>query len=37
VGILGERAFLGGAMGDARFAVPAYIRPSEAEFKRLPS
>lgn len=34
VGILGERAFLGGAVEDARLAVPAYIRPSEAEFKR---
>jgi len=37
VGILGERIFLGGAAGDPRSAVPAYIRPSEAEFKRLVS
>jgi tRNA threonylcarbamoyladenosine biosynthesis protein TsaB len=37
VGILGERIFLGGDAGDPRSAVPAYIRPSEAEFKRLVS
>jgi len=35
VGILGERIFLEGRSSDARSAVPAYIRPSEAEFKRL--
>jgi len=35
VGTLGERIFLEGRSSDARSAVPAYIRPSEAEFKRL--
>ncbi len=35
VGVLGERIFLGGGLSDPRLAVPAYIRPSEAEFKRL--
>ncbi len=35
VGILGERMFLSGGAVDARSAVPAYVRPSEAEFKRL--
>jgi len=35
VGILGERAFMAGAAVNPRTAVPAYIRPSEAEFKRL--
>jgi tRNA threonylcarbamoyladenosine biosynthesis protein TsaB len=35
IGILGERAFQGGAVEDPRSAVPAYIRPSEAEYKRL--
>ena len=35
VGILGERAFIAGASVNPRTAVPAYIRPSEAEFKRL--
>jgi tRNA threonylcarbamoyladenosine biosynthesis protein TsaB len=34
VGILGERAFLEGTAEDPGSAVPAYIRPSEAEFKR---
>jgi len=34
-GILGERIFSRGDAGDPRSAVPAYIRPSEAEFKRL--
>ncbi len=33
VGILGERAFQGGNVSDPRSAVPAYIRPSEAEFR----
>lgn len=37
VGILGERILLAGGAGDPRSAVPAYIRPSEAEFKRLVS
>ena len=36
VGILGERAFLAGSVQDPRFAVPAYVRPSEAEFMRHP-
>ncbi|MCL1927130.1 MAG: tRNA (adenosine(37)-N6)-threonylcarbamoyltransferase complex dimerization subunit type 1 TsaB [Syntrophorhabdaceae bacterium] len=35
VGILGERAFIAGAAVNPQAAVPAYIRPSEAEFKRL--
>lgn len=35
VGVLGERIFLGGGFCDPRSAVPVYIRPSEAEFKRL--
>jgi tRNA threonylcarbamoyladenosine biosynthesis protein TsaB len=34
VGILGERAFLAGAVQDPRGAVPAYVRPSEAEFRQ---
>jgi len=34
VGILGEKAFIAGAAINPRTAVPAYIRPSEAEFKR---
>jgi tRNA threonylcarbamoyladenosine biosynthesis protein TsaB len=34
VGILGERIFHAGGAGNARSAVPSYIRPSEAEFKR---
>jgi tRNA threonylcarbamoyladenosine biosynthesis protein TsaB len=36
VGILGERAFLAGVVQDPRGAVPAYVRPSEAEFRRHP-
>jgi tRNA threonylcarbamoyladenosine biosynthesis protein TsaB len=36
VGILGERGFLAGAAQDPRGAVPAYVRPSEAEFRRHP-
>ncbi len=36
VGILGERAFLEGAFQDPGCAVPAYVRPSEAEFRRPP-
>jgi tRNA threonylcarbamoyladenosine biosynthesis protein TsaB len=35
VGIAGERAFLAGNVSDPRSAVPAYIRPSEAEFRRM--
>jgi tRNA threonylcarbamoyladenosine biosynthesis protein TsaB len=37
VAILGERLFLAGAAADPRTAIPAYIRPSEAEFKRIKS
>lgn len=37
VGVLGERVFLRGSAAEPRSAVPAYVRPSEAEFKRLPS
>jgi tRNA threonylcarbamoyladenosine biosynthesis protein TsaB len=37
VGILGERAFLGGAAVDPRGAVPSYVRRSEAESRRDPS
>jgi len=35
VGILGERAFIAGSAVNPRMTVPTYIRPSEAEFKRL--
>jgi len=35
VGILGERSFLAGGAENPRSSVPTYIRPSEAEFRRL--
>lgn len=35
VAAAGERAFLAGDVSDPRRAVPAYIRPSEAEFRRM--
>ena len=35
VAILGERAYLAGRAVDPRMAAPTYVRPSEAEFKRL--
>lgn len=36
VGILGERAFRAGAAEDGRTVVPAYVRRSEAELRRIP-
>ncbi len=35
VGVLGERILLRGGSSDPRSAVPVYVRPSEAEFRRL--
>ena len=37
VGIVGWRAFRAGAVQDLRGAVPAYVRPSEAEARSCPS